>query len=216
MEPVIPRLFVLGDSISIQYGPFLELMLAGNFLYSRKSGEEEALRNLDIPQGANGGDSGMCLGYLRGVLGAGQFKADLLLLNCGLHDVKRKPDDPHGPTQVSIDDYRGNLQAIVELLREHRLPMIWVRTTPVCESQHNVPGSGIIRYQKDVDRYNAVSDAIMSEEGIYSIDLAGFSLTQGTPAEILHDGRHFHEPIRKLQAAHIAGYLIAWRQSRFV
>lgn len=216
MDPVIPRLFVLGDSISIEYGPHLQKMLVGNFQYSRKSGEEEALKNLDIPQGANGGDSRMCLGYLRGILESGELKADVLLLNCGLHDVKRSPKNPDGPTQVSLEDYRANLQGIVELLRKHRLPMIWVRTTPVCEAQHNVPGTGIIRYQKDVDRYNAASDAIMSDEGIYSIDLAGFTLSQGKPEDLLRDGRHFHEAIQKLQAAHIAGYLIAWRQSRFV
>ena len=174
------------------------------FRSARKSGEEAALKNLDVPEGANGGDSRMCLEYLRGVLGSGELKADLLLLNCGLHDIKRKPTDPNGPTQISIENYRANLTAMVELLRQHRLPMIWVRTTPVHEPQHNAPGQGIIRYQKDVDRYNAVSDAIMSEDGIHSIDLAGFTLTLGNPGEVLHDGRHFHEAIQKLQAAHIA------------
>ena len=56
--------FVVGDSISIQYGPFLEQMLSGRIAYARKGSEDatmaEALRNLDIPVGANGGDLKGC------------------------------------------------------------------------------------------------------------------------------------------------------------
>jgi len=58
------KLYVIGDSISIQYGPYLEAALRGVMAYARKEGEEEALLNLDIPQGANGGDSGMVLSFL--------------------------------------------------------------------------------------------------------------------------------------------------------
>jgi hypothetical protein len=59
------KIYVLGDSISMQYGPSLEAYLEGVISYSRKEGEEEALLNLDNPRGANGGDSGMVLTFLK-------------------------------------------------------------------------------------------------------------------------------------------------------
>lgn len=58
------KLYVIGDSISIQYGPYLEADFRGVMGYPRKEGEEEALLNLDIPQGANGGDSSMVHAFL--------------------------------------------------------------------------------------------------------------------------------------------------------
>lgn len=59
------KIFVVDDSISIQYGPFLEKYLQGIMRYSRKEGTEEALQNLDIPQGANGGDFSRVVAYLK-------------------------------------------------------------------------------------------------------------------------------------------------------
>lgn len=210
----LPRLFVLGDSMSIEYGPHLQTMLAGVFDYARKSGDEEARLNLDNPQGANGGDSSMCLAYLEARFRAGDLHADVLLLNCGLHDVKHKPDDPNGPCQVHIDDYKRNLTTMVALATKHRMPLVWVRCTPVDEAAHNKPGSGIIRYQADADRYNAVADAVMAEHDVPTIDLSGFTLSLGPVHQTLRDGRHVHEHVQKLQAAFIAGWLRCYWASR--
>ncbi|MCB0124945.1 MAG: SGNH/GDSL hydrolase family protein, partial [Caldilineaceae bacterium] len=104
------KLFIVGDSISIQYGPYLAAALHGVMDYSRKEGEKEALLNLDQPQGANGGDSSMVLAYLQAKAAAGGIDADLLLLNCGLHDIKTNPAT--GAKQVPIDQYAQNLQQI--------------------------------------------------------------------------------------------------------
>ncbi|HET8985854.1 MAG TPA: hypothetical protein VFN03_08860, partial [Trueperaceae bacterium] len=39
-EPVaLPRLFVVGDSISLHYGPYLERLVAGRYAYGRKEDE---------------------------------------------------------------------------------------------------------------------------------------------------------------------------------
>ena len=61
------HVYIIGDSISIQYGPYLEKALKGIMTYARKEGEAESLLNLDNPQGANGGDSSMVLAYLHGL-----------------------------------------------------------------------------------------------------------------------------------------------------
>ena len=86
-----PRLFVIGDSISIFYGPYLKKYVEGKFDYDRKRDKGEAMKNLDNPVGANGGDSRMVLSYLKELSADPSFKADVLLLNCGLHDVKTDP-----------------------------------------------------------------------------------------------------------------------------
>ena len=41
------KIYIIGDSISIQYGPHLEGYLKGVMAYSRKEGVDEALLNLD-------------------------------------------------------------------------------------------------------------------------------------------------------------------------
>ncbi len=105
-----PRLYVIGDSISIQYGPYLEKYIAGRFAYGRKTAEAEARLNLPSPQGENGGDSSVVLAFLRGMVESGALAADLLLVNCGLHDIKTDPIS--GRKQVGIDYYRQNLTEI--------------------------------------------------------------------------------------------------------
>ncbi len=59
------RLFVLGDSISIHYGPYLKRFVSSTYIYDRKRGESQALLDLDQPVGANGGNSRMVLEYIR-------------------------------------------------------------------------------------------------------------------------------------------------------
>ena len=60
------RVYVIGDSISIQYGSHLEQCLRGVAAYARKEGANEALLNLDPPQGAHrrraGGRAGTATG----------------------------------------------------------------------------------------------------------------------------------------------------------
>ncbi|MBI2502461.1 MAG: SGNH/GDSL hydrolase family protein [Candidatus Latescibacteria bacterium] len=122
------RVYVIGDSISIQYGPYLQRALRGVMEYGRKEGEEEARCNLDHPQGANGGDSSMVLDFLRARSRAGGIAADLLLLNCGLHDIKTNPAT--GGKQVPLERYRENLEAIAALASQLRPALVWMRTTP--------------------------------------------------------------------------------------
>lgn len=199
----LPRVFVIGDSISIQYGPYLRQYLDGVMEYSRKEGEAEALLNLDRPQGANGGDSGMVLAYLQATARMAPIRADLLLLNCGLHDIKTDPAT--GARQVSLADYRRNLEAIVPLARATGSELVWIRTTPCDEAIHNVRCPAFHRFAADGRAYNAAADAVMAAAGVPMIDLYAFTLSLGTP--LFCDHVHFLEPIRQLQAAYIAGWL---------
>jgi lysophospholipase L1-like esterase len=200
------RIYVLGDSISMQYGPYLQACLNGVIEYSRKEGEEEALLDLDNPQGANGGDSGMVLSFLKSKAGSGGIDADLLLLNCGLHDIRTDPGT--GTKQVPIDKYRENLEAIVEMVNKMKCALVWIRTTPCDEKVHNHEGMAFHRFSADCAAYNRVADEVMDASGVPSIDLYTFTRNLGT--DIFCDHVHFHDHARQRQAAFIAGWLMAF------
>ncbi len=208
-----PRLHVIGDSISIQYGPYLERALTGIYRYSRKSGEAEALLNLDVPQGANGGDSSMVRAFLEALVATRHRPhEDLLLVNCGLHDLKGNPAT--GEFQVPIERYRANLPAIVALGRRLADAVVWVRTTPVDDVLHARRGCGFTRIQADVDLYNEAADAIMAAAGVPVIDLATFTSRLAADGPIFIDGVHFTPDVQRQQAAYIAGWVAARLESR--
>ena len=205
--------FIVGDSISIQYGPYLETMLAGRIAYERKGSEDaelaKALRNLDMPMGANGGDSSMVLSYLQTRCVESVFKPDLLLLNCGLHDIKRAL--PAKPLQIPPESYAANLRAIIALLRSRGIAMAWVRTTAVVDVIHNARSREFHRHAADVAEYNRIADGIMAEAGARTIDLFGFTEGLGGDERFI-DHVHFSEVVRRLQAAFIAGHLLGWQK----
>ena len=201
------RVYVIGDSISIQYGPYLQQALRGVMEYGRKEGEEEALLNLDQPQGANGGDSSMVLAFLQAKHRADGIAAELLLLNCGLHDIKTNPAT--GEKQVPLARYRENLEAIAALAAQLGPTLVWMRTTPCDERVHNSrPDIAFHRFAADCAAYNQAADQIMANCGVPIIDLYTFTANLGQ--DLYCDHVHFHEHIRAQQAAYLAGWLAAW------
>ncbi len=202
----LPKLFVVGDSISVGYSPHLQKMTKGVFrFYDRKTGMEEALKNLDIPLGSNTGDSAMVLNYLHTMLTKSDWRPDILVLNCGLHDIKTTS----GIIQIPLSAYRRNLAAIISLLADQGVYMIWVRTTPVVDKLHNTRMECFKRYARDVKKYNAAADIIMHSAEIKTIDLYTFTAKLGDGKMIYRDHVHYYPEIEALQAAYIAGFLQA-------
>jgi hypothetical protein len=197
-------IFVIGDSISIQYGPYLKEQLEGDLGYDRKRGDAQAMIDLDQPLGANGGDSSMVLAYLESLEALGT-KYDILLLNCGLHDIKT--DLVTGSKQISLEQYRHNISEIVDKACKMSNSFVWIRTTDVIDPIHNARSRNFHRFHSDVLDYNAAADAIMQERGITILDLYGFSRKFGEAA--FCDHVHYTDEVRKLQAAFITGYLHA-------
>ena len=200
------HLYVIGDSISLHYGPYLQAYLAGVATYARKEGEEEALLNLDNPQGANGGDSGMVRAFLAAKIAAGDLDADLLLVNAGLHDIKTDPAT--GRKQVPLDAYAANLRAIVDLARTLPARLLWIRTTPCDERVHNHAGMAFHRFAADCEMYNAAADDVMAAAGVPMIDL--YTFTRNLGPDLYCDHVHFHEHVREKQGAFIAGWVMGY------
>ncbi len=195
---ILPTLHIVGDSISIHYGPYLQTLLTGIMAYSRKTAPDG---NLDDAGAANGGDSSMVLVYLQSLRPEQPF--DVLLLNCGLHDIKRDPVT--NQPQVSTDHYAANLQAILiegKRLAKHTM---WVRTTPVIDERHNRLNTAFRRFEVDVEAYNAIADHVMREHRVPLIDLHTFTRNLGS--DVYVDHVHFATDVRAQQAAFIAGHL---------
>jgi hypothetical protein len=210
--PHLPRVFVLGASLTIHFGPFLEKELAGRFHYDRKRATDgkRAEDNLDFPQGESGGDSGMCLSYLRHRRLHDPISADVLLLSCGLHDIKTDPKT--GTKQVPADQFKLNLGQIVDEVSAMKMELVWLRIAPVVDAIHNARSTSFLRFAVDVDHYNHTADEVMHKAGIHMIDL--HALCAPLLPEALVDHIHYNESARQKQAKFIANDLTTWWRSR--
>ena len=129
----LPRVLLMGDSISIGYTVPVRRLLAGKANIHR------------IPE--NGGPSARGVEAIDRWVGEGTW--NVIHFNFGLHDIKIMPD---GDRQVSKEDYAANLKILVARLQETGARLIWCTTTPVPSGDLNPE-----RWVEDVPTYNAVS-----------------------------------------------------------
>jgi N-sulfoglucosamine sulfohydrolase len=143
----LPRVLLIGDSISIGYTLPVREMLKGRANVHR------------IPE--NGGPSSKGIQKLDQWLG--KEKWDLIHFNWGLHDLKFMENDKR---QVSLDDYERNLTEIVDRLKQTGASLIWASTTPVPHGNLKPlrkPGDDLI--------YNLVAKRIMRDKQVAVNDL---------------------------------------------
>ena len=195
---------MVGDSISVHYGPYLEKKLEGYFRCVQREDHAAALANLDVPLGANWGDSSMVLDRLKKTALLQIVPVDVVLVNCGLHDIKRA--SPTSDCQVPLNLYRDNLEAIAEYIAQARARMIWVSSTPVDDERHGLLMKEFIRLDRDGVAYNEAAREIMQRRGVPVIDLYCFVKDLG--GDVYGDHVHFVESVREKQAAYIADRLI--------
>ena len=194
-------IMVMGDSISIHYGAYLINMLKSKFEVITREITDEAHQNLNLAVGGNCGDSGHLNVMLDKYLKDENYNFDILIFNCGLHDLRTDLDT--GSKQVELPIYSKNLHAALEKLKKYHITPVWLRTTPVNDEVHNSKGELVLRYNADVIKYNAVADEIMEKSNVPIIDLYTFTQTLGE--ELYCDHVHFNESIRTAQAAFVAG-----------
>jgi lysophospholipase L1-like esterase len=153
-DPALPRVLLIGDSISIGYTLPTRQQLKGTANLHR------------IPE--NGGPTTNGVAKLDKWLGDGKW--DAIHFNFGLHDIKL---DAEGKPQVSPEEYEKNLRAIVKRLKATNAKLIWATTTPVPDAKVNPP-----RKDADVVAYNAIARKVMEENGVAVDDLYGFAKPQ--------------------------------------
>ncbi|HTW94089.1 MAG TPA: SGNH/GDSL hydrolase family protein [Tepidisphaeraceae bacterium] len=160
-DPKLPRVLIIGDSISIGYTIPVRQLLAGKANVHRPPANcgdtARGLKNLDRwlatdKTAANGG------------------KWDVITFNFGLHDLKYldangKYVDPSKGKQVAPPPlYEKNLRELVVRLKATGAKLIWVNTTPV-------PAGTLGRIAGDEVPYNKVAAKVMAENGIPTVDL---------------------------------------------
>lgn len=145
--PGLPRVLLIGDSISIGYTEPVRVVLTGKANLHR------------IPENAAATLTGVK--NLDKWLGTAQW--DVIHFNFGLHDLKFMDDGKH---QVPLPDYETNLRTILQRLQKTGARLIWATTTPVPDAKVNPP-----RRNADVIAYNAAATRIMTEAGIPIDDL---------------------------------------------
>lgn len=150
-NPKLPRVLLIGDSISIGYTVPVQKMLKGKANVHR------------IP--TNGGPTIRGLANIDKWLG--ESKWDVIHFNWGLHDLKM---DAAGKHQVGLDEYRKNLMTLVKRLKKTNAKLIWCSTTPV------PAGAKPPRKDSDVIAYNKVAKQIMDENEIVINDLYAYAL----------------------------------------
>lgn len=151
-EPGLPRVLLIGDSISMGYTLPARKLLGGKANVHR------------IPE--NGGPTPNGLAKLASWLGDRRW--DVIHFNWGLHDLRLGEDGKH---QVPVEEYEKNLRELVKRLKATSAGLIWASTTPVPEGKLNPP-----RRSEDVLVYNAAAKRVMDEHQIPIDDLYAFAL----------------------------------------
>jgi acyl-CoA thioesterase-1 len=149
-NPRLPRVLLIGDSISIGYTLPVRNQLA------RKANVHR------IP--ANGGPTTTGLTHLDAWLGTNHW--DVIHFNWGLHDLKMMEQ---GRAQVPLERYQKNLDTLVTRLQQTGATLIWASTTPVPEGKLNP-----LRRPGDEVAYNRAAARVMEAHGVMINDLHRF------------------------------------------
>jgi acyl-CoA thioesterase-1 len=145
-DPTLPRVLIIGDSISMYYTAEVRHLLTGRANVFR------------IPD--NGKSTGYALKNIDYWLGDNHWA--VIHFNFGLHDLAILPAT--GKEQVSLEDYEKNLRLLLKPLRASGAKLIWASTTPV-------PEGARARSEADAVAYNAVAKKVMDENRIPIDDL---------------------------------------------
>jgi acyl-CoA thioesterase-1 len=146
-KPGLPRVLLIGDSISIGYTVPVRKLLEGKANVHR------------IP--TNGGPTKNGTAKIDAWLGTGKW--DVIHFNFGLHDAKYMTETTR---QVEPDEYEKNLRELVKKMKATGAKVIWATTTPVPKGDLNPP-----RKFEDIPVYNKVAAKVMKDEGVLINDL---------------------------------------------
>jgi len=165
--PGLPRVLLIGDSISIGYTLPTRQLLEGVANVHR------------IPQ--NGGPTKNGLANIEKWLGTGTW--DVIHFNWGIHDLKVMPD---GKFQVEAAAYEANLRALVARMKKTGAKLIWATTTPIPKGPLIPP-----REFGEVAVYNGIAEKVMKENAVVINDLNAWITPKLTEMQKKQDV-HYH------------------------
>lgn len=146
--PGLPRVLLIGDSISVGYTLPVRELLKGKANVHR------------IPQ--NGGATEVGLEKMKSWLGDGRW--DIIHFNFGLHDAKYASETTQRATR---EQYVANLRTLITQMKSTGAKLIFATTTPV-------PKGGILsptRKFDSIEDRNRIAVTLMQEQGVTVDDL---------------------------------------------
>jgi hypothetical protein len=177
----LPRILLIGDSITRAYYPLVDQKLKGKACVARLATSKSVGDPVLIEEVA---------------LVLAQYKFDIVHFNNGLHGWG-----------FSEEDYREHFPRLLDAIRKHApdARLIWAATTPVRKAhQLDEPDARTDR----VKARNAIARELVSREGIFINDL--FSLAQNHPEHYSPDGVHFSASGIEAQADQVARSLLQY------
>lgn len=192
-EPGLPRVLLIGDSISIGY----TLQVRDNL---------KGIANVHRP-GTNCASTKQGVENIDKWLGDGKW--DVIHFNWGLHDLKyvkgensqtiTSIDAPGAHPQVSVEQYKENLEKLVARMEKTGARLIWRNTTPVPVEGSNgrVPG--------DAAKYNAAAlEVLKSHPDVIVEDMWAFVKPNQDQWKTSKGNVHFNGAANKELAKHVS------------
>ncbi len=191
----LPKVLIIGDSISIGYTEPLQEFLAGKAIVKHNPGNAAHTR--------------------KGVENIDEWVGDadwaVIHFNHGLHDLKYVDDQGEntrdrekGHMQIPVEDYEKNLEKIVARLEDTGAKLIFATTTPFPE---NVDGP--LRDIEQVKVYNAAALRVMKKHDIAINDLYSFALPRLEETQ-RPNNVHFTKEGSKVLAEEVARHIENW------
>lgn len=200
----LPRILLIGDSISIGYTLPVRELLKG-----RANVHRPPVNCQSTIHGLKSLDAWLATG------GKGK-KWDVIHFNWGLHDLKymgpngenlADPKAKSSHQQVAPVDFEKNLRQLVTRLKKTGARLVWRNTTPVPEGvRGRVPG--------DAAKYNLIAAKVMKDFGVEIQDLFTFTKAHSAKIQCKADVHFSQAGSRMLAAEIVKGLGIKEKSSR--
>ena len=195
-NPKLPRVMIIGDSISVGYTDGVREELAGKANVYRVPG--------------NAGPSSSGVQHVDEWIAFGNGHWDVVHFNFGLHDLKlgtggkdNRPYPSADGHQVPLDEYERNLRQIVAKLKRTGAKLIWCSTTPIPLGKLDP-----LRHPGDEVTYNQIARKVMIENDVLIDDLYAVAIAR-MPGIQIPTNVHFTKDGSAALARHVASSIKA-------
>jgi acyl-CoA thioesterase-1 len=184
-DPALPRVLVVGDSISMNYHEAAKAELAGVANYHRVEG--------------NGGSADRGVVCMELWLGDYEQKGlhwDLIQFNHGLHDLKQFYDEEtqvYGAHQISPEEFKAYLEKEIAIMRKTGARLMWCAITPVPNDSFGHWPEGTMGRRKDEDLvFNRVALEVLENHPDILVNDLNKSIRESTALDEWRKGTDVH------------------------